>query len=125
MSNNFTALREHQFINLTTYRKNGEPVVTTVWFALAGDRVVGTTMRQAGKIKRMRNQPQVSIAPSTRTGQVLGDTLPGLARVLPPEEEEVAMAALRNKYGAQYDQVTASGDPALRVYWEVKPAAVS
>jgi hypothetical protein len=46
----------------------------------------------------------------------------GVARVLPPEEEAPAKAALRNKYGAQYDQITANADPAQRVYWEVKPA---
>jgi hypothetical protein len=42
--------------------------------------------------------------------------------VLPPEEEDLAKTALRTKYGAQYDQVTANADPATRVYWEVKPA---
>lgn len=121
MSGMFETLQGQQFINLTTYRKNGQPVVTTVWFAQAGDRLVGTTMRQSGKIKRLRNQPQVSFAPSTATGQVLGEALPGVARVLPPEEEEAARTALRAKYGAHYDQITAQSDPAGRVYWEVKP----
>jgi PPOX class probable F420-dependent enzyme len=122
MNNAFNALQGHQFINLTTYRKSGEPVVTTVWFAQDGDRIVGTTQRQAGKIKRMRNNPEVSITPSTANGQILGEAVKGAARVLPPEEEAPAKAALRNKYGAQYDQITANADPAQRVYWEVKPA---
>jgi PPOX class probable F420-dependent enzyme len=122
MSNTFDVLQGHQFINLTTYRKSGQPVVTTVWFAQDGDRIVGTTQRQAGKIKRMRNNPEVSVAPSTANGQVLGAALKGVARALPPEEEASVKAALRNKYGAQYDQITANADPAQRVYWEVKPA---
>ncbi len=118
----FDALQGHQFINLTTYRKSGEPVVTTVWFAHDGDRIVGTTQRQAGKIKRMRSTPGVSMAPSTFNGKVLGEAVTGVARVLPPEESAVAEAALRNKYGAQYDQVTANSRSATRVFWEVKPA---
>jgi uncharacterized protein len=122
MTNAFNALQGHQFINLTTYRKSGEPVVTTVWFAQDGDRIVGTTQRQAGKIKRMRNNPKVSVAPSTANGQVLGEALQGVARALPPEEEAPAQAALKSKYGAQYDRITANADPTLRVYWEVKPA---
>ena len=122
MRNAFDALQGHQFINLTTYRKSGQPVSTTVWFAHEGERVVGTTMRQSGKIKRIGHQPAVSVAPSTATGQVLGEAMHGVARILPPEEEAVAKTALRNKYGAQYDQVTANADPTLRVYWEVKPA---
>ncbi len=121
MSTDLSVLQSQPFINLTTYRKNGEPVVTTVWFAIDGDRLVGTTMRQAGKLKRIRNRAEVSVAPSTATGQVLGESIQGVARVLPPEEEDAAKTALRNKYGAQYDQVTANSDPALRAYWEVKP----
>lgn len=120
MSNTFDVLQGHQFINLTTYRKSGQPVVTTVWFAQDGDRIVGTTQRQAGKIKRMRNNPVVSVAPSTANGQVFGEEVKGMARALPPEEEAPVQAALKNKYGAQYDRITANSDPAQRVYWEVK-----
>jgi uncharacterized protein len=121
MSNAFDALQGHQFINLTTYRKSGQAVVTTVWFVQDGDRIVGTSQRQAGKIKRMRNNPAVSVAPGTANGQVLGEAVKGVARALPPEEEAPVQAALRNKYGAQYDQITANSDPAQRVYWEVIP----
>jgi uncharacterized protein len=122
MSNVFENLQGQQFVNLTTYRKSGQPVVTTVWFALEGDHIVGTTQRQSGKIKRIGNNPQVSVAPSTANGQILGEALQGVARVLPPEEETVAKTALRNKYGAQYDQITANADPTQRVYWEVRSA---
>jgi len=122
MSNVFDNLQGQQFINLTTYRKNGEPVVTTVWFAHEGDRIVGTTQQQAGKLKRMRGTPKVSIAPSTYNGQVLGEAVDGVGRVLPAEEYAVAEAALRGKYGARYDEVTANSDRTTRVFWEVKPA---
>jgi PPOX class probable F420-dependent enzyme len=122
MSNVFENLQGQQFINLTTYRKSGEPVVTTVWFANEGDRIVGTTQQQAGKLKRMRGTPKVSIAPSTFDGKVLGESVDGVGRVLPAEESGVAEAALRAKYGVQYDQVTANSDRATRVFWEVKVA---
>jgi len=122
MSNAFEALQGYQFINLTTYRKSGQPVVTTVWFAHEGNRIVGTTQRQAGKIKRIRHNPAVTVVPSTANGQVLGEAVKGVARTLPPEEEAPVKAALKNKYGVQYDQMTANADAAQRVYWEVKPA---
>lgn len=122
MNNVFETLQGHQFINLTTYRKNGQPVVTTVWFAQEGDRIVGTTQQQAGKLKRLRGTPQVSIAPSTYDGQVLGEAVAGVGRVLPAEENNVAEGALRGKYGAQYDQVTANSERTARVFWEVRPA---
>jgi len=75
MSQAFEALQEQQFINLTTYRQNGQPVATTVWFAHEGDRIVGTTQQQSGKIKRMRGTPRVSVTPSTFDGRVLGAAL--------------------------------------------------
>jgi len=121
MSTVFENLQGQQFINLTTYRKSGEPVVTTVWFAHEGDRIVGTTQQQAGKLKRMRGTPRVSLAPSTFNGQVLGEAVDGIGRVLPAEESAAAEAALRGKYGARYDEVTANSDRATRVFWEVKP----
>lgn len=122
MSSVFEHLQGQQFINLTTYRKTGQPVVTTVWFAHEGDRIVGTTQEQSGKIKRLRGTPKVSIAPSTFDGKVLGESVEGVGRVLLAEEFDVAQAALRSKYGARYDEVTANSDRATRVFWEVKPA---
>ncbi len=122
MSNVFEILQGQQFINLTTYRKNGRPVVTTVWFAHEGDRLVGTTRQEAGKLKRMRGTPQVSVAASTFNGQVLGESIEGVGRVLPAEESGAAEAALRAKYGAQYDQVIANSERGSRVFWEVRSA---
>lgn len=121
MSSIFDHLQGHQFINLTTYRKNGQPVMTTVWFAQEGDRIVGTSMEYAGKIKRLRHTSAVTITPSTYDGRPLGDTVTGLGRVLPPEEAESAKQALRAKYGAQYDQATARTDTGgVRVFWEAR-----
>lgn len=123
MSSVFETLQGHQFINLTTYRRNGQPVITTVWFAHDGDRIVGTTQQQAGKIKRLRHTPAVSLTPSTFDGKALGETVAGLGRVLPPEEAEAARHALRAKYGAQYDQAVSNNNSgSVRVFWEVKPA---
>ncbi len=121
MSQAFEALQGQQFINLTTYRKNGQPVVTTVWFAHEGDRIVGTTRQEAGKLKRMRGTPRVSVAASTFNGQVLSESFEGMGRVLLPQEAGAAEAALRAKYGAQYDQLTANSERGSRVFWEVKP----
>ena len=54
--------------------------------------------------------------------RVVGEAANGVGRVLPVEEYDAAETALRVKYGAQYDQVTANSDRATRVFWEVKPA---
>src|SRR5215210_6903940 len=51
----FEALRKRKYVNLTTFRKSGEAVDTTVWFALVDGRVYVQTGRDSGKVKRIRN----------------------------------------------------------------------
>jgi PPOX class probable F420-dependent enzyme len=119
----FEDLRKFQFINLTTFRKTGVGVVTPVWFVLDDGKLLGTTQPQAGKIKRIRNNPRVSIAPSTVRGDVLGEALEGQARVLDAAEFKRADAALRRKYGLQY--LLLSTVSKLRggksTFWEIAP----
>ena len=122
--NPFPQLHKQQFINLTTYRKNGQPVVTTVWFAQVGDTLYGMSEPQAGKCKRIRNRPNVSVAPSTSAGKVLGDPTPGVARMLPPAEANVAQRALDKKYGLQmtFFKLYMKVRRTPQAFWEIKPA---
>ena len=93
------ALADQQFILLTTFRRSGVAVPTTIWFANADDRLVFQTGPEAGKLKRIRNNAQVTIAPSTRVGELLGPTMGARARILGDDEAAVADAALGAKYG--------------------------
>lgn len=98
----FAALAGEQFIVLTTYRRSGEAVPTTVWFAERDGRLYITTGSAAGKLKRIRNNPQVTVAPSDRAGVVSGPALPALAREAHEDEHAIAEEALDAKYGAQF-----------------------
>jgi hypothetical protein len=118
----FAALDGAEFMVLTTYKRSGDPVPTTVWFAAAGDRLYVTTQGQAGKAKRIRATPKVTVAPSDRAGAVSGPAADGQARILGPDEAGVAEAALRAKYSDQYVAVTGRmPEGAVRVFIEVKP----
>lgn len=123
MGNSFSSLAKQQFINLTTYRKSGQPVATPVWFALDGDRLVGTSQPHTGKIKRIRNNPRVAVAPSTMNGKPLGDPIDGVARLLVPEEFAAAQAALKRKYGLQFRLMMwfAKARHFSETFWEVRP----
>lgn len=98
-TNKFAALKKHQYMNLFTYRKSGEAVKTPVWFALKDGKVYVMTVTNAGKIKRIRNNPRVLLGPADGRGNPRGETVDGVARILGPEEEELAKAALDVKYG--------------------------
>ncbi|MBK8024709.1 MAG: PPOX class F420-dependent oxidoreductase [Chloroflexi bacterium] len=81
-----TTLRGHSFISLTTFRKNGQGVPTPVTFAEYDGKVYVFTGLKSGKVKRLRNNPAVEIAPCDQVGNRLGETLPARARILSADE---------------------------------------
>ena len=92
-----------QFINLTTFRKDGTPVPTTVWFAQVGDEVVVPTGSTTGKAKRLRNDPSVEMVTSGFRGKVKSEVVvAGTARFLEGDEAAAALDALKAKYGWQW-----------------------
>ena len=96
----FDALANQQFMNLITVRKSGAQIPTPVWFAQSGDRLYVMTGRTAGKVKRIRNNPQVQVAPSDRTGNALGPSQLAQASIVSdPAEAATANALLTKKYG--------------------------
>jgi PPOX class probable F420-dependent enzyme len=98
-TNPFASLKGQQFINLTTFRKNGTPVPTPVWFAEHDGKLYIVTQANVGKVKRLRNNPQVEIGPSDAKGTPIGPTMVATGRVLPVGEDAHAKLALDRKYG--------------------------
>ena len=92
-----------QFIVLTTFRRDGTPVPTTVWCARSADGIVVPTGSTTGKVKRIRNNPQVTMVKSSFRGKVKSDVVVfGTARFLEGADVEVARALLADKYGLQW-----------------------
>ena len=83
-----TMLKGYECLNLTTFRKSGTPVVTTVWFALEAGKLYIWTAQDSGKVKRIRNNPLVSVAPSSHMGKARGPAIAAVARILSPGEQE-------------------------------------
>jgi PPOX class probable F420-dependent enzyme len=109
LNGRFDHLDGHQFMNLVTYRRNGQAVTTTVWFACEGERLVVWTGADSGKVKRIRNNGRVEVGPSTAQGKSLGEIRAGTARILPEEEQAKAVQALKKKYGLQFQAFASMG----------------
>ncbi len=62
--------RDEQFVRLTTFKRDGTAVPTTVWCVRDGDDLLVTTMGTTGKAKRIRHTSRVLLVPSSRTGTV-------------------------------------------------------
>jgi PPOX class probable F420-dependent enzyme len=97
----FQALLGHSYLSLTTFRADGTPVPTTVWFALDGDKLYVMTQAHTGKVKRIHHNAQVEVAPCTETGASLSEPIEAMAMILPDGKTGSAKRALRAKYGLQ------------------------
>ena len=70
---------KQQYLNIETFRKNGQGVKTSVWFAQDGEKIFIWTETSSGKAKRIRNSGKVNIAPSRGDGTVVGEWLDATA----------------------------------------------
>src|SRR6266542_323318 len=84
-------------VRLTTYRRDGRPVVTPVNIAVDKDHAYIRTQSRAGKAKRLRNNPNVEIAPSTLRGKPTGPPMRARLRLLEGEEAERAARLIARK----------------------------
>ena len=101
-SDPFATLRGRAYMNLTTFRKSGQGVVTPVWFAEDGQRLYVFTDQGAGKTKRIRNSGRVELAPSDGRGQPLGPAFAAQARILAETPAiQRAEELIARKYGWQ------------------------
>ncbi len=95
----FDAFHGHKYCLLVTFRRSGEPVPTPVWFGLADGKLYVLSEVSAGKVKRIRNDSHVRVAPCSVRGKPLGSTVEGTAQILPPSEAPRAEAAIGANYG--------------------------
>lgn len=88
----------HKYLNLETYRKSGAGVRTPVWFAEKDGELYLYTLADAGKVKRIRNNPRVRAVPSDFRGNALGEWIEGEAHILPAGQAQAADRLLSQKY---------------------------
>ncbi len=102
----FAPLDGQNYLNLETFRKNGAGVRTPVWFAADPSEDIRSrsakiyiyTVGNMGKVKRVRNNPRVKIAPCNRTGGLQGDWINANARIVEGAEAERGLKLLTQKY---------------------------
>lgn len=88
--------RAYRYIDLVTFRRSGVGVHTPVWFADAGGKFYVMTRSDSGKMKRIRNNPRVEVAPCTVRGRPLGPAISGMARLA--DDQQAGRDAMRRKY---------------------------
>ena len=89
---------DRKTVLLTTYKRDGTGVGTPVHIAVDGDRAFVRTWDTTWKLKRIRNNPEVRVAPCTVGGRPTGPAIRARARVLGGDESEHAAEMLARKY---------------------------
>ncbi|MFD9910304.1 PPOX class F420-dependent oxidoreductase [Streptomyces sp. NPDC059063] len=94
---------KQQTVLLTTHKKDGTGVGTPLHLVVDGDHAYFRTFGRAGKVKRLRNNPEVEIAPSTVRGRPTGPQLKARVRLLDRGSGEYARASrlIARKYPLQ------------------------
>ena len=88
--------------SLETYRKSGSPVRTPVWFLIEDGALYVHTDDSTGKVKRIRRNPNVRIAPSHFRGKPKGEYVDALAEmVTSPDVVERYHSQIYKRYGLQ------------------------
>ncbi len=86
------------YLSLTTFRRDGSPVTTPVWCVVDDDRVLMRTDSESYKVKRLRNNPSVSIAACDSRGKPRSEAIPGESEELPATERKRIERMLLRKY---------------------------
>jgi len=101
-----------RYVSITTRRRNGETVSSPVWIARLGDDRYGfTTGSASGKVKRIRNFPDVELRVCDARGRVRPGAVAFLAtaRVVEAEAYAEVRNAIKKKYGWQFTLIDAWG----------------
>jgi PPOX class probable F420-dependent enzyme len=118
------AALDGRYALVVTFKRDGEPVPTPVWFGVDEGKLYFRTESDTAKVTRIRNDPHVRVGPCNGVGKPQGPLTEARARVLPPEEEEHAEAAIQSNYGKGREIFESMGDRmgVETVYIEVTPA---
>jgi PPOX class probable F420-dependent enzyme len=87
-----------RYLSITSFRRDGTPVATPVWFVRDGARLLVQTEADSYKVKRIRRDPHVTVAVCNAAGRLRGEPVAGTAELLPATELARAEKLLASKY---------------------------
>ncbi len=114
-----------EYMSFATLKKSGDFVATPVWFAPLEGSYYVFSAGNAGKVKRLRNFTDATIARCTATGKVTGEVFEADAYLLEGADEKLALKALHRKYGFKMKVADffsgLTGKTSKRAYIRVEP----
>lgn len=117
-SDMITPFLDEKYLNLETYRKDGQAVRTPVWFVIDNEIIYVTTPSTTGKVKRLTHSKNIRIVPSNMKGTPKGDWVGATAYFANESESSQAIKLRKKKYGIMAKLI------GLSVYRKGKPVVI-
>jgi uncharacterized protein len=92
-------LADERYVSLTTFKQDGTPVSTPVWVAGDDGSLLVVTGADSWKVKRIRRDHHVRVAPCTGFGKVRGGAIDAHAEIV--EDTHLVEELEERKYGWQ------------------------
>ncbi len=99
MEDKLSLFLDQKYVSLETYKKDGTPVRTPVWFMIDSDIVYVVTREKTGKVKRLKNNQNIRIVPCSFKGKPESEWIKGIAQKVVGEVAEKAIKLRKKKYG--------------------------
>jgi len=99
MENKLEPFLDQKYINLETYKKDGTPIRTPVWFVIDKNLIYVITRESTGKVKRLRNNQNVRIVPCSFKGEPKNEWVKGVAEKITGDEADKVIKLRKKKYG--------------------------
>jgi uncharacterized protein len=97
------ALLPGRYLSLTSFKRDGSGVATPLWFVRDRGGLYALTDAHSAKVRRIRRNPRVTIAPCRPGGKLLGEPLPAHVKVLTDTAElDRVQELLRRRYKLTY-----------------------
>jgi len=97
------ALFPGRLLSVTSFRRDGSGVATPLWFVSDGRRLFALTDLHSAKVRRVRRDPRVLVAPCRADGKLRSDPLTARAEVLTATADlERVRTLLMERYKVSY-----------------------
>ena len=93
-------LASEQFVSITTFKRDGTPVATPVWVAGENGSLLVISEADSWKVKRIRRNGHIRIAPCGARGALRGEPIDADATI--NDDTSTVEELLAQKYGWMY-----------------------
>lgn len=123
MTSPLDALGTGKYLLLTTLRRDGTPVSTPVWLVPDTDTLLVITQADSGKVRRIRSNPAVTVAPCDARGRPSGPAVDAVAELLDDAETSRARSLIAHRYGLLGRLLMWRGRRTPQIGIRIRPAA--